>query len=58
MDFKLEINLDNSDFSFACEARIGDILDKVAKQINGGMVEAPIYDLNGNRVGKYEFTGF
>lgn len=58
MDFKLEINLDTDTFNFATETRIGDILDKVAKQVNGGMVEGPIYDLNGNKVGKYEFAGF
>ncbi len=54
MKFTLEINMDNAAFEYAAEAELDRLLEKTAAQVRGGLTDGAIFDINGNRVGKFE----
>ena len=56
MDFKLEFNLDNAALKVYPEQGTITILRAISDQIENGMVENSIVDINGNKVGHWEFT--
>lgn len=49
---KMEIATDNMAFDDPTE--LPRILKKVAQQIEDGVLNAPVYDINGNRVGEWK----
>jgi len=56
MDFKLEFNMDNDAFRFYPESTAAQMLRDMADQIESGLVFNTIRDINGNTIGKWEFT--
>ncbi len=58
MDFKLKINLDNDEYKCGTEEKTSEILKMVASMVVAGLVGSNIRDINGNIVGKWEFTDY
>lgn len=61
MSFKLEINTNNSAFDDEdMGLELGRILSEVAEKLDGGEfrvgADVPVYDVNGNSVGRWELT--
>ena len=56
MDFVLKINLDDDDLKKHPEDGTCDILKRVACDIEAGRVYGFLMDINGNKVGAWEFT--
>lgn len=56
MDFIVKINLDDDDLRKHPESGTIEILGDIVTKIEAGRVSGGIADINGNRVGKWEFT--
>ena len=57
MNFELKFNCDNAAFH-AAECETIRILEDICNAIHLGCVESNIRDINGNTIGKWEFTNF
>jgi len=55
MDFKIKFNADNAAFTVMPEEEASRILEKIAEDIRQGLVEGPVMDINGNKVGHWGF---
>ncbi len=56
--FKIEIETDNAAFEdeYACKAEIKRLLEQVAQRLLSDANEGWLFDINGNRVGRYELA--
>jgi hypothetical protein len=54
MRFKLEFDTDNDDFFEAPHSAVSGILRIVAQKIVFGLRNGPVYDNNGNTIGRWE----
>jgi hypothetical protein len=59
MKFTLEITCDNSAFEGHDEtcAEVGRIIIKAARKVMDGQGAGPLHDINGNKVGSFQFDG-
>ena len=55
MDFIIKFNMDNDTFKVWPEAEVARILNEIANKVMDGLVFGSIRDLNGNKVGDWEF---
>lgn len=55
--FKLTIETDNAAFDDCPEQECARILRAVADALERGTRGAPLHDINGNRVGRFDLTG-
>ena len=54
--FKLTIETGNAAFEQECAYECARILRQVADALQSGTRGAPLYDFNGNRVGRFDLT--
>lgn len=60
MKFKLEIKCDNAAFEgsqITTNEEVARILRQVVDQLRIGYTYSGLYDINGNHVGEFKFTG-
>jgi hypothetical protein len=56
MEFKVSFNCDNDAFAVFPEEETAKILKGLAHAVKQGLTYGPIYDSNGNGIGKWEFS--
>lgn len=54
MTFNLSFNLDNAAFQYNRTEAIMEILDQVKRKLRMGLPEYSVFDLAGNKVGRFE----
>ena len=54
MSLKLTIRTDNAAFDGNCREECARILREVAQALERGTTGAPLFDINGNRVGRFD----
>ena len=55
--FKLEFRTDNAAFDADATAEVSRILRQIADAVERGTSGAPLYDTNGNRIGRFDWKG-
>ena len=56
MDFKINFNLDNDMFRENLDSEVLLILEDIVSSIKAGLVCGVVHDINGNKIGQWEFT--
>lgn len=57
MKAKIEIKMDNAAFGDDPNAELARILRELAEQAENGLRIRTLFDINGNRVGRFEISG-
>lgn len=57
MTFNLSFSLDNDSFTYNRTEAIVEVLEQVKRKLMAGLPEYPVWDKNGNKVGRFEIVG-